>query len=122
MADEPVGDLGGGLGTLSVVVWPNHAGAVNHKGEEPMFGFDYKRGQIAWELDEKGKLLGHATIDVPAGEWCWIIYCRNPYNPGFVSAQKLAHPLVLTEPGIIQLNGITEDDIKPIQPDPKLHD
>jgi hypothetical protein len=111
-----------GVGTLSAVVWPTHAGAVNARGDEPMFGFDYRRGQIMWELDEAGRLLGRARIEMPAGEWTWIVYCRNPFDPGYVSAAKLAHPLLLHEPGFIELSEITEDEVKPLAPDPVLHD
>jgi hypothetical protein len=113
---------GGGVGTFSVVVWPTHAGAVNVKGEEPMLDLNYKRGQIYWATNEDGKIRGRAKIEVPAGEWMWIIYTHNPLEPGFITAQKLAHPLVLFEPGNIELFEITEDEIKPMAPDPVLHD
>jgi hypothetical protein len=113
---------GGGNGELSFVVWPTHAGAVNAAGEEPMFGVEYKRGQITWELNEQGTLCGRTRIEVPAGEWCWIIYCHNPLYPGFVTAKKLVHPLVLQEPGVIDLMDITEDEVKPLAPDPVLRD
>jgi hypothetical protein len=116
------GALGAGVGTLSMVVWPTHAGAVMSNGQEPMFVVDYKRGQIFWEVNEKGTILGRATVEVPAGEWAWIIYCHNPLEPGFVTCQKLAHPLVLTEPGAIALHDITEEEVRPLNPDPVLHD
>jgi len=107
----PAPGLGGGDGVLSFVVWPTHAGAVNRRGEEPMFGLDYQRGQITWEVNGDGQLRGRATITVPAGKWCWIIYCHNAFRPGFVTAQKLAHPLILDEPGTIDLTQITEDEV-----------
>jgi hypothetical protein len=110
-----------GDGVLSFVVWPTHAGAVMANGDEPMFGLEYQRGQITWEMTE-GQLLGRATITVPAGEWAWIIYCHNQFRPGFVTCQKLAHPLVLPAPGTIELAGISEDDVRPLDPDPVLHD
>jgi hypothetical protein len=121
---EPVEPVvaGGGDGTLSFVVWPTHAGAVNARGQEPMFDINYRRGQISWALNEHGVLHGNTTIFVPAGEWCWIIYCHNPSEPGFVTAQKLSHPLVLTEPGTIDLSQITEGEVNPPVLDPVLHD
>jgi hypothetical protein len=87
-----------------------------------MFGLEYKRGQIFWAVNESGQLRGHTTIEVPAGEWTWIIYCYNQFKPGFVTCQKLAHPLVLHEPGTIDLHEITEDEIRPLNPDPVLRD
>jgi hypothetical protein len=113
---------GVGNGILSFVVWPTHAGAVKSNGEEPMFGLGYQRGQITWEMSEEGRLEGRAVIQVPEGEWAWIIYCHNAFRPGFVTTSKLAHPLVLPEPGVITLSGITEDEVKPLNPDPVLHD
>jgi hypothetical protein len=95
---------------------------VQSNGDEPMFGLDYQRGQITWEMTPLGVLEGRAIISVPAGEWAWIIYCYNQFRPGFVTAQKLAHPLVLREPGTITLTRITEDEVKPLNPDPVLHD
>lgn len=111
-----------GDGTLSFVVLPCYAGAVKTNGEEPMFGPDYQRGQIIWEINEQGRLLGRAVIDVPAGEWGWVIYCHNQFRPGFVTTQKFAFPLVLHECGTITLSDITEDEVKPLNPDPVLHD
>ncbi|HVQ84598.1 MAG TPA: hypothetical protein VMS84_07465 [Mycobacterium sp.] len=116
------GGLAGGEGVLGFIVWPTHAGAVNTRGEEPMFTVDYARGQIYWALNEHGLLRGRAIINVPAGEWAWIIYCHNPLEPGFITAQKLAHTLVLYEAGTIELSEITEDEVKPLNPDPVLHD
>jgi hypothetical protein len=113
---------GGGEGVLGFIVWPTHAGAVNTSGEEPMFGIDYKRGQIYWAVNQHGVLRGRATICVPAGEWQWIIYCHNPLEPGFITAQKLAHTLMLCEAGTIELSEITEDEVRPLNPDPVLHD
>lgn len=112
---------GGGDGTLAFVVWPTHVGAVNPKGEEPIFQADYSRGQIFWDVTD-GVLRGRASVQVPKGEWTHVIYCNDPYNPGYVNAQKLSHPLVLDFPGRIDLTEITEDDVKPLAPDPVLHD
>jgi hypothetical protein len=112
----------GGIGILSVVVWPTHVGAVKSNGEEPMFDLDYQRGQITWGMDDTGQLSGHANIAVPAGEWAWIIYSNDQYTPGFVHAQKLAQPLILSSAGMITMEQITEGDIRPLLPDPVLHD
>jgi hypothetical protein len=87
-----------------------------------MFGVDYQRGQISWAVNEQGLIRGRATVTVPAGEWAWIIYCHAPLTPGFVTAQKLAHSLMLSEAGTIELSEITEDEVRPLAPDPVLHD
>ena len=36
----------GGEGTLNAIVWPAYVGAVKGNGDEPMYDFDYERGQI----------------------------------------------------------------------------
>lgn len=111
-----------GIGVFSAVIWPTYAGAVKSNGQEPMFEIDYARGPIFWEMNEAGLLRGRAHIEVPAGEWAWIIYCHNALRPGFVTAQKLAHPLVLLKPGNIDLTDITEEEVRVLNPDPVLHD
>jgi hypothetical protein len=119
MTEAPMG----AIGTMEAIVWPTYAGAVNDRGDEPMFDIGYSRGQITWGLNDKGVIEGHTTIDVPPGTWTHIIYCRNAFSPGFVTAQKLSHPLVIHPPDDhIDLFGINEDDIKPFTPDPVLHD
>ena len=86
-------------GILSFTVWPTHAGAVNERGEELMGHPDYDRGQIHWNLNEQGTLVGHVHIKVPPGhlDWTHIIYTHHPTNPGCVTAQKLAQPLRLPD-------------------------
>ena len=110
-------------GTLSFVVWPTHAGAVNERGEEPMGERDYERGQITWSLNEQGRLVGNVKILVPRGTAAWthIIYCHNPTDPGFITAQKLAHPLRVPDGGTIDLIDITDGDIAVLTPE-KIHD
>jgi len=120
MSDTP----SGGDGTLSFVVWPTYAGAVNERGEEPMGDRDYERGQITWELNEQGRLVGRTKINVPRGigDWTHIIYCHNPTEVGFITAQKLAHPLHLPDGGCIDLIDITDGDVAVLAPDKVLHD
>ena len=115
---------GSGDGVLSFVVWPTHAGAVNERGDEPMGDPDYQRGQITWAVNEQGRLVGSVHISVPSGntDWTHIIYTHNPTKPGFVTAQKLAHPLRLPEGGSIDLIDITDEDVQPFSPDKVLHD
>jgi hypothetical protein len=115
---------GGGDGTLSFVVWPTHAGAVNERGEEPMGDRDYERGQIFWSLNEQGRLVGHVRISVPSGplDWTHIIYTHHPTKPGFITAQKLGQPFRLPDGGSIDLIDITDEDVKPLNPDKVLHD
>ena len=99
-----------GEGTLEAIVWPAYAGAVLENGDEPMFDFDYQRGQIHWDIVD-GKIVGHTEIKVPKGRWPHIIYCRNQFRPGFVVAAKMEHPIVTDAPDIIKLFGITEEDV-----------
>ncbi len=112
-----------GDGTLTMVVWPTHVGAVNAKGEEPMSSAEYQRGQIKWSVNEQGKLVGNVRVLVPAGEWTHVIYTHHPTTPGFITAQKLAHPLITAgSGGEIGLLDITEEDVRPLAPDKVLHD
>jgi hypothetical protein len=115
---------GGGEGALGFVVWPTHAGAVNAAGEEPMFDLDYARGQISWAVNEQDRLVGSVRIKVPAGaaDWTHIIYTHNPSQAGYLTAQKLAHPLRLPAGGTIDLIDITDQDVAIGAPDKILHD
>jgi hypothetical protein len=99
-----------GEGFLNAIVWPAYAGAVKDNGDEPMFDYDYERGQIHWDIVD-GKLIGSTKIKVPKGKWSHIIYCRNQFKPGFVVAAKLEHPIVVDHPDTIDLFGITEQDV-----------
>lgn len=113
---------GGGDGTLGFIVWPTHCGAVNDRGEEPMGDPDYGRGQINWALNEQGRLVGRTRVNVPAGDWTHLIYTHNPTQPGYITAQKLAHPLRMSAKGTIDLMDITDDDVAVLAPDKVLHD
>lgn len=117
-------DKGAGDGTLSFVVWPTHAGAVNEYGEEPIGDPDYERGQIFWGLNEQGRLVGHVEISVPRGtkDWTHIIYTHHPTTPGFITASKLAQPFRLPSGGTIKLLDITDEDVRPLNPEPVLRD
>ena len=100
----------GGEGILNAIVWPAYVGAVKGNGDEPMYDFDYERGQIQWDMIN-GEIVGHTEIKVPKGDWCHIIYCRNQFQPGFVVAAKMEHPIITDGPDIIKLFGITEKDV-----------
>ena len=108
-------------GTLSFVVWPTHAGAVNEDGEEPMGDRDYDRGQITWSMNEQGRLVGAANMCSSWDDWTHLIYCHNPTEPGFITAQKLAHPMVLPIGGTIDILDITDGDIAVLNPE-YIHD
>jgi hypothetical protein len=108
-------------GILSAVIWPNHAGAVNRFGDEPLSDPDYQRGQITWGMTAGGVLLGNCRILVPMGTWTHIVYGHRP-DRGFTAAQKLSHPMTLSAAGVIDLDDITEADIRPLNPDRVLHD
>jgi hypothetical protein len=111
-----------GDGILSAVIWPSHAGACDEQGNEPISNPDYQRGQLSWGLDESGRLTGHCRILVPAGTWCFTIYSHHPTKPVIINAQKLSPPMILPKAGWIDLDNITEEDIRPLNPDPVLHD
>jgi hypothetical protein len=107
-----------------MVVWPTYAGAVNERGEEPMGDPDYARGPITWEVNEQGRLVGRCHICIPRGsvDWTHIIYCHNPSQPGFISAQKLVHPMRLPDGGAIDMLDITDEDIQLFSPEKVLRD
>ena len=109
-------------GVLSAVIWPNYVGACTDRGEEPISHPDYGRGMIRWDVMPNGELVGRAKVLVPPGMWTHILYCPHPSSPQVTAAQKLAHPCVLTSAGEIALDCITESDIRPLAPDPILHD
>jgi hypothetical protein len=111
----------GGEGTLSAIVWPAYAGATRDNGDEPLFSPYYRRGQITWEYVD-GKVEGHAKILVPRGRWSWIVYCHSQSSPGHITAQRLLVPFEFVIANGIEVLRITEEDIKPLAPDPILHD
>lgn len=113
---------GGGEITFTPIVWPTYAGALLADGSEPISDLNYIRGQINWQVNDVGLIVGRTTIAVPAGEWCWIIYCHHPSMPQFSTVQKLTHPLRLIESGSIELDAITESDVRPLNPDKIVHD
>jgi hypothetical protein len=115
------GSAGLNVGVLSAVVWPTWAGSVNEHGEEPISDPDYQRSQISWGLNEQGRIVGYAKIHVPRGIWTHIIYHHHPTRGGYITAQKLAHPLQLSSDGEIELIDITDEDVKPLNPDKVLH-
>lgn len=101
-------------GVLTLSVWPTHAGALLANGEEPISNPDYRRGQITWSVGEDGVIRGKVRIDVPSGEWCYIIYSTHPVKSVVSAIQPLAHPLRISGPeGCIDLDGITEADVLP---------
>jgi len=113
---------GGGDGTLSFVVWPAYVGACTETGEEPINHASYERGMIRWDVMPNDELVGRARVQIPAGTWTHVLYCPHPTSPQVYSAQKLAHPLVLSGAGTIDMDCITEKDIQPLSPDRVLHD
>jgi hypothetical protein len=100
-------------GILSFKVLPVYAGTVNHLGEEPISSSAYKRGMIRWDVMPNGEQIGRATIDVPAGQWCWAIYCYHPTKPVFYAVEKLPTSVMLTSSGVITLDCITLENIQP---------
>lgn len=111
-----------GEGTLSFVIWPAYAGAVNEHGNEPISNPDYQRGQIIWGITAQDQILGHTRIHLPAGTWTHIVYTHHPSEPLVITASKLLHPIVLHEAGYLDITDITEEDVRPLQPDAVLHD
>lgn len=101
--------LGGGRGILNVKVWPNWAGALLGSGEEPISHERYERSKISWEL-VKGVLYGRAEVQVPAGEWMYVAYFHSPDKPDIITSQRFAHPILMHSPGVLTIQGITEQD------------
>jgi len=63
------------------------------------------------------RIIGHARVYVPQGEWSYIIYTHHPTKPMFSYAQKLEHPLRIgdgttNQGGWIDVQNITEDVLK----------
>lgn len=100
-------------GILSFKILPIYAGAVNSLGEEPITNSLYKRGMIRWDLMPNGEQIGRVNIDVPAGEWRWVIYCFHPNQPIFYAVQKLPNTVLLSSFGVLSLDCITMEDITP---------
>lgn len=101
-------------GILSFTVLPVYAGAVNNIGQEPITSPDYERGQIGWHTDvATAQRFGHATIEVPPGEYRWIIYGYHPTDPRFYAVVKLHDDLIFDAPGDITLDQITEAEVQP---------
>jgi hypothetical protein len=109
-------------GVLSAVIWPTHAGMIRVDGTEPLGSPDYARGQIRWDVMPNGEIVGRVRVYVCAGQWAWIAYCAHPCRPQIITAQKLAHTLELQAPGMIDLDCITEKDVRPLAFDPILRD
>lgn len=104
-----------GPGVLSFTILPVYAGAVNNAGQEPITDPNYKRGQIGWTTDvATATRAGHANIEVPPGEYRWVIYCYHPTDPRFYAVQKLHDDLIIAGTGgSIELHGITEAEVQP---------
>jgi hypothetical protein len=106
----------GSIGVLGFFIWPTYAGVLLPSGVEPLGDPDYKRGQINWAVGEDDVILGNVKILVPRGEWSRIVYMHQPLTPGFVTLQHLSHPLLMRQPGDIEILGITEADIRQQSP------
>jgi hypothetical protein len=105
-------EFDGGI-VLSAVILPIYAGAVNHLGQEPISNSVYKRGMIRWDIMPNGEQIGRADINVPPGMWHWAIYCYHPTTPMFWAVEKLSMPVVLSSAGVVSLDCITMENIKP---------
>lgn len=108
--------LGGGDGTLGVIVWPSYVG-VSH-GEpndgmhfEPSASPDYERGQISWGMDN-GDIVGRALVSVPAGmEFTHFLYFTHPTHPQSIGNRKMLHPIKFPTAGVIEVYPITNPDL-----------
>lgn len=77
----------GGLGVLSVTVWPVYVGFGKHPDDDlPV----EKRFQIRW-ADEAGLTVGHADPVVDSGEYPCLLYFHAPTGPPTHSA-TFDHP------------------------------
>lgn len=102
-----------GEGVLTFTILPVYAGAVNRLGEEPLSNRDYQRGMIRWDVRPDGERVGRSNIYVPQGIWQWVIYCYHPTLPIFYAVEKLRNPVSLLGSGMVSLDYITMENIKP---------
>ena len=97
-----------GDGKLGATVWPAHAGAISVLGCEPVNHHDYDRGQIKWEMDSSGKIVGRAKVRLPKGEFTHIAFFHTPTGPSFAGPpMQLDHPIKFDKPGILEVYPIS---------------
>jgi len=103
-------NVGGGDGTLAIIVWPTYVGAAGQHGAEPADNDDYERGQITWLVNAAGEPYGHAQILVPPGVYTDLCYFHHPRSPLMIGYQHLAQPFDFRVAGVINVEHITKAD------------
>lgn len=111
--EEP--GLGGGVGVFGAVVWPTYLGAATgHPGAGPRANNEpddpyYERGQITWELEGE-KIVGRATLHVPAGTYTHLVFCHGPTGLDMmIDHTQFEHPLVYERAGVMDVYPINKD-------------
>jgi hypothetical protein len=124
--------LGNGLqapdnhGVLSVTVWPTFVGLAKAEGVaahlngsaqvhlcEPTEDFNYDRGQIRWETQPDGSIVGHGRVFIPADvEFTHYIFALHP-KQGMCGVTALEHPIRFDRPGFVDVSPIRNQEVLP---------
>jgi hypothetical protein len=102
-------------GILHVDVWPTYIGIgeadgtviTEHNGHP-----DYERGQIHWETQPDGDIVGHARVQLPKGVWTHLLFCHGPTEL-IISNEKFDHPIVFDRAGFVDIGPIHNKDYLP---------
>jgi hypothetical protein len=101
--------------TLKAIVWPVYVGVSNqHPGGiegacphgEPWGHPDYERGQITWERQPGGEILGRALIKAPPGIWTHWVFCSGYQQAALMDTTQMDFPTALQQATIIDLRPI----------------
>lgn len=98
-----------GDGTLTLIVWPTHVGVATEAGE-PGTSADYERGQVDWQPDINGEIIGRALINVPAGEYTHLVYFHCPLGGRHSTIKQMEHPLRMPTTGVVEIYPIVNGD------------
>lgn len=94
-------------GVLTIDVWPVYMGVGESTDDFTLieqFGHpDYQRGQIRWDTQPDGEIVGFARVLLPAGMYTHLMFCNGP-SEMLVAIEKLEHPLMFDRPGFYDVH------------------
>lgn len=113
--------LGGGHGTLAMVVWPAYVGfCTQDPGPGPTpYGEPtepyYQRGQIQWGM-ENGEIVGRALVKAPKTSplqpYTHLAYFSGPEGDCMSGKAQASQPITFHSDGVIEVYPITNTDLK----------